>query len=217
MDIKILYTTDFYKKKKYFLDYKGTLICALFWKDGAYPIIYDSMMDGELSKHKWYVYNKGNKNSNVICSKRRMFMYAIVACASGIYVEDHYITHIGSPLDNRVSNLKITSEKPRLFREPKKNRKIDSDLIAAGITQLPKYVCYNKHWKRFVISGHPYQKKEIVIPSGANMTIHEQYQQAVEVLEDINAKWIAMDERGVRLQEYQEIYDFLMPMGFFNS
>lgn len=198
------------QKVKHYFTYKGAPLVALYWKQGKNPVIYDQVFDQELSKYAWYVHERGGSKSNVVCNKKQLFMYAIVACMGKIYKEDHYIEHIGNTLDNRLINLKVSLEKPILTRASKP-RYIEGYL-------LPKYLNYDKSTRRFILSGHPWLRRADARPfvaSDPSMSLQEQYDTMLGVLAELDAQYAASDGRAERSAEYKEICDFLEPLMFF--
>jgi hypothetical protein len=146
-------------KCKYHIDVNGTACMAIGWPSLAYPIVYDAEIDHDLSQHNWYVMKSGYAHNHNISMHQQVYQL------HGITNEEkRTIDHInGYKLDNRKLNLRLATQSEQNANRPTRSDKVEpcQELKEAGLTELPRYVRWDRTEQKFIIDKHPYLLKKV--------------------------------------------------------
>lgn len=185
-----------YMKNRHKVHFKYHLkeLIAIYWDD-IDPIVYDAEYDQKLSKYIWSI----DKYNKVITYGLNKYMHSM------IFENSRTVSQInGIYRDNRLTNL--TS-----FRElqTKQRQIVNDELNFAGIYELPKYM--NFRFGYFSIIAHPifkfYEKQYMNIDYNKNISLFENYINALSVLETLNKP--IEDYKNKLRNEYIEIVRFV--------
>ena len=142
-------------------------------------------------------------NGYVVCEisrnkKMTLHAYLMDYIGNGTTKDALTVSHINqNKLDNRLSNLKITTHSEQNKLVGKRNRRSNAKPLPDGIqqTDLPKYVTYNAEYKKdengervlfrdyFRIETHPSQNDTVWSSSKSKTyTIRQKLEQAIEQL-----------------------------------
>lgn len=200
-------------------DENGNKLCVMTWGllQGK-PLVFDQKYDTDhISNYTWSVSTSGYAQARDVG-----YMHTLVAKLKGMEIpQGMSIDHINRcKLDNREINLRVATQS-----EQNSNRNTRSDkippcqkLVDNGITELPKYVRWDKLEEKFVIEKHPALNAEVqegkrkkAVMSGSkskSISIIEKYQDILARLQQLKDT-LETDEfiaqREARKQEYAEI------------
>ena len=196
-------------KQKYIIHDTNTQkqYVVLSWdKIEKQPIVYDNEFDGDVSGYNWSVYQYAmitHREHNQYTSYEYMHQFIMTrADGSQMDVMGDTIDHINEyKLDNRVANLRIANMSMQNANRATRNDKKPphADLIAIGITDLPRHVRWDNVEKKFVIEKHPAlvrhvelgrRKKPMESGTKSNKaTIQQKYEDVLARLNALNAEW----------------------------
>jgi hypothetical protein len=210
-------------KIKYIISEDGNdnkYVALIVNKDLEYPIVYDNICDEIILKYNWYIHHMGyafNATAN--------YMHICIAKNNKISDYDNEklsVDHISrEKLDNRIKNLRMaTRGQQNSNRDTRSDKKPPSqELVEAGITELPKYIRWDKSEKKFVIDKHPHlvnevtqgirKRPEMSGTKSYKLTIIQKYQDILARLEEFDNEYLNNSELNtMRIQnkkEYDEI------------
>lgn len=197
---------------------------ALYWEGLKYPIVFNFQHQDTVGHYNWYI---GNNYAYAAVGNDQCSMHIIIMQETDEYKnkpENTNIDHINEfKLDNRMENLRIATNS-----EQNTNRKTRADkqapaqeLIDAGVTELPKYVRWDKKEKKFVIEKHPVlirlcvDKKPLLSGSkSSKLSVIEKYQDILYKLQELDKQLPESDsdfkDKKARLRrEYIEITNLI--------
>ncbi len=199
-----------YKVKYHIKDKYGKEYCALKWSSVP-VIVYDRRFDEELSKYNWTYYKH---TGYVYAQKEAKYMHRIVcelAKLDGIDDKAMSVDHImyKHKTDNRLCNLRVVSQavqnSNRGTRADKKPP--PQELLEIGVTELPRFVRWDRTEHKFVIEKHPHLLREVVLGirkkpimscSKANISIKEKYDDAMRRLHELEGKYYTNEHIAFR-------------------
>ena len=162
------------------------------------PIIYDKKFEDDICKYSWHLSVSGYAKATIDYMHR--YIAIDLAKIPGCNDMSKSVDHINEiKTDNRLCNLRMASQS-----EQNHNRKIRNDkkppppeLIACGITELPKFVRWDTTEKKFVIDKHPRLVQDVLLgkrtkpclsgTKSRSYTVEQKYQ-------DILAKFMELGE-----------------------
>ena len=212
--IQKIKSSDQYKTQ-YVIDVDGQVLhCALIVNgDLSKPLLYDFSLNNITSLSNWYINNGGYASSS------EAYMHRLIASHTlNDYNNDKPIEHIDDiKLDNRTKNLRmVVQNKTTTTRSDKKPP--CEELIAAGVTELPKHVRWDKIEHKFIIEKHPALVREVAegtrkrpYESGTKstkLTIMQKFQDILARLEKLDMVMIDPEWKQIAIQnknEYNEI------------
>lgn len=151
------------------------------------------------------------------------YMHHNIAETMGIYDPDKTIDHINCiKLDNRKKNLRSATQSEQNSNRPSRSDKIPpcQELQDAGVTELPKFVRWDKSEQKFIIEKHPVLVNEVNQGIRKKATISGSKSVKLSVLEkykDILARLDELDPnmdtdknlQELKKQNSQEYYDIV--------
>lgn len=166
---------------------------------GDKMILYDWGFDEIVSWYNWTI-PLGKKQ--VFSSYHGVYLHNIVMMNTKRYVE-----HIGNAYDHRMCNLRLVDTKP--YHPVNRSTRFGVELLEPyGIKDVPKYIYWHTN---FVVYGHPYQRAHglarITIKKKGKLV--QQYQQALEILQELDMLHDQEDRRGELKMEYDTIQAFM--------
>lgn len=204
----------------------NTEYIVLHWPGIKNMIVYDAHIDTTLNQYNWYclpVQYAGAHDAN------GNLVYMHVTVWYDVYNNQqqsgHSIDHINRiKTDNRIANLRLATQSAQ-----NSNRNVRSDkqkpcqeLLDLGVTELPRYVRWDKTELKFVIEKHPKllqdtndgkRKKAIISGSkSSKLSVVEKFQ---DILAKLEALETIDDFDSMRLKLEREYHDICNPVRAF--
>jgi hypothetical protein len=170
--------------------------------DNMVKIDIDSIKKVVNVEKAWFFCKNGYVSTDIDDKQITMYAYLMDYIGNGKTKDALTVSHINqNKLDNRLSNLKITTHSEQNQLVVKRNRRSNAKSLPDGIQQsdLPKYVTYNAEYKKddngervlfrdyFRIEKHPKLGDTIWTTSKSKAyTIRQKLQQAIDHLDVLN-------------------------------
>lgn len=176
-------------KKKYFINLNNNEYVAIIWDNMINPILYDKSFENNIAQYNWYI----TKGGYACC--KNIYMHKLILLSNTHNSVDHINEY---KLDNRTSNLRLATQSQQNSNRATRCDKIKpcDELLKIGITELPKYVRWDKTESKFIIEKHPLLIKQVSngirkkpVMSGTksrNLTVIDKYSDIISRLEELD-------------------------------